>query len=88
MAIFSFFDHILAAIVHKSFVLIRLRGRAVIVTFLFSVPCYKPHTQGANWGVKTLIFGLTLEIENCPGVRILMHKIPRHTTCTADTLDK
>ena len=37
-------------------------------------PCYKPHTQGANWGFKTLLFGLTLEIENYPGVRILMHK--------------
>ena len=44
------------------------------MAFLLSVPCYKPHTQGANWGVKTLLFGLTLEIENCPGVRILMHK--------------
>ena len=54
------------------------------MAFLLSVPCYKPHTQGSNSGFKTLLFGLTLEIENCPGVRILMHKKPRNSPCTAD----
>ena len=75
MAIFSFFffDHILAAIVHKSFVTTAhpptgKGGDCGISAFSAR---YKPHTQTANWGVKTLIFGLTFEIENCPGVRIL-----------------
>ena len=87
---FFFFDHILAAVMHKSFVTTAhpptgKGGDCGISAFR---PCYKPHTQGANWGFKTLLFGLTLEIENCPGVRILMHKKPRNSPCTADTLDK
>ena len=29
-----------------------LQGRAGIMTFLFSLPCYRPHSQGTNWWSK------------------------------------
>ena len=59
----------------------------------FSALLFAAHTGGklggGGGGVKILLFGLTLEIENCPGVRIVMHKKnPRHSSCTADALDK
>ena len=77
---------------HKSFVTTahppKGKGGDCGISAFSALLCYKPHTQGANSGFKTLLFGLTLEIENCPGVRILMHKKPRNSPCTADTLDK
>ena len=42
--------------------------------FCFQCPAISRTHRGQTWGSKTLLFGLTLEIENCPGVRILMRK--------------
>ena len=50
---FSFFDHILAAIVHKSFVTTAHPPTGKGGDCGISAFSALPHIQGANWGVKS-----------------------------------